>query len=64
MNPDDFEVTADRDGDLSLQCSNYATGCWWELPFGRPWDVQSLGSDLGSLREAAQAHIAEAHATP
>lgn len=58
MNPEDFEVGADRDGQMYLRCTDYGRGCWWETPFGI---YTPIGDDLGSLLDAAREHVAAEH---
>jgi hypothetical protein len=63
LEPEQFFVNANRDGEQRLECPV----CYWEAditdrPIGNgPHVLYRINADLGTLLEAARAHIADKH---
>jgi hypothetical protein len=60
VEPEQFCVRADNDGDQRLECP-----CGWEVPItDHPYAWPNIPADanLGTLLESARAHIADRHA--
>jgi hypothetical protein len=50
----EFSISADRDGEITLECDRPGSLCWWGVAVDN-------GTTLAELAKLAAAHQAEAH---